>query len=646
MPDQKSSSPFGLWPSPITPQLLGQAVRLENPQFDRDGRTLLWLEGRSDRGALVAQTGSEARQDLTEEQSVRGTVGYGGGEYTVGRGLVIFAERGGRLYARSLGAGQPSPITPPFGFCASPALSPDGRWVCYVFSDGKLDLLALVDTNGQQWPYQLARGADFYMQPAWHPSGKQLAWVEWNHPNMPWDGTRLMLAALSGDPPRLEQPKLVAGGPNLPVCQPLFSPDGRYLSFIVANGEWEDLTLLDLQSGALRTLVHGDGFHLCDSAWVQGMRWHGWSFDSRQMYYLRNAGGLASLWSADLESGRSIQIDTASYTWLTGLSVSPVADELAFWASAPSIPGRIVRVETQNLASQTNPDQITGAGNLASLQHIVARSSGESLSPDYLPAPRPITWQAPDGTPVHGLYYPPANPNFTASGLPPAILHIHGGPTSHTAVTYSAEAAYFTSRGYAWLYVNYRGSSGYGRRYRDALRQRWGEVDVEDVAGGAQALAELGLADPGRLVIRGGSAGGYTVLNALIRYPGRFKAGVCEYGVSNLFTLAMDTHKFELRYLDSMVGPLPEASVRYHAWSPIYHAGLIRDPLAIFQGKEDKVVPPAQSEEIVAALRQNGVPHIYKLYDGEGHGFRKRETIIDYLQETERFLRQYVLFSA
>jgi len=213
-------------------------------------------------------------------------------------------------------------------------------------------------------------------------------------------------------------------------------------------------------------------------------------------------------------------------------------------------------------------------------------------------------------------------------------------------VTYSAESAYFTSRGYGYLVVNYRGSSGYGRTYRNALRHRWGEVDVEDAAGGAQALAELGLADPAKLVIEGGSAGGYTVLNALIRYPGRFKAGVCEYGVSNLFTLAMDTHKFELHYLDSMVGLLQKAADRYHAWSPIFHAGAIRDQLAVFQGKDDKVVPPAQSEEIVAALRQGGVPYIYKLYDGEGHGFRKRETIIDYLQETERFLQQYVLFSA
>jgi dipeptidyl aminopeptidase/acylaminoacyl peptidase len=210
---------------------------------------------------------------------------------------------------------------------------------------------------------------------------------------------------------------------------------------------------------------------------------------------------------------------------------------------------------------------------------------------------------------------------------------------------FSLDTAFFTSRGFAVLAVNYRGSTGFGRSYMLALRQKWGEYDVQDAVSGAQALVEQGLADPQRLVIRGGSAGGYTVLNALIRYPGRFKAGLCSYGVSNLFTLAMDTHKFEERYLDSMVGELPEASARYHAWSPVFQANQIKDAIAVFQGTADKVVPPDQSETIVAALRANGVPHIYRLYEGEGHGFRKIETLEAYYQDVERFLQQHVLFS-
>jgi dipeptidyl aminopeptidase/acylaminoacyl peptidase len=221
---------------------------------------------------------------------------------------------------------------------------------------------------------------------------------------------------------------------------------------------------------------------------------------------------------------------------------------------------------------------------------------------------------------------------------------VHGGPTSARVNSYNADAAYFTTRGYAFLEVNYRGSSGYGRSYMLMLRQKWGLLDTEDAAGAAGALAALGLADPQRIVIMGGSSGGYTVLNALIHFPGVFKAGVNLFGVANLFDILSGTHKFEERYNDSLVGALPEAAARYKEWSPVFHAAQITDPVAIFQGADDKVVPPVQSEQIVAALRANKVPHIYKLYAGEGHGFRKTETIIDFYNNLENFLKQYVLF--
>ena len=626
MENKKATIPFGMWPSPITPAMLGQMVRLENPQFDASG-TLVWLEGRSDRSVLVARPAGGARLDLNEELSVRGGVGYGGGEYHILNGLLVFAERGGRLYRRRLGYEQPRPITPPFGSAASPAISPDGRRVVYVFSDGKDDLLAVVDSEGRQWPAKLASGADFYMQPAWHPSGELLAWVEWDHPNMPWDGTRLMLGRLAGEAAHLAETVQIAGGADTPAAQPLFSPDGRRLSYIVAGGEFEDLVVLDLASRQGHTLVHGDGFHLSEPAWTQGCRWYGWSPDGQHIFYLRNFGGVSSLWWVDVDSGASAPVDAAPYTFLGGISVSPTSGQVACVASAPAVPDRIVRWDGSRL-------------------YVEAHSTGETLAPDYLPAPRQISWKAPDGMAVYGLYTAPANPLATAEGLPPAMLRIHGGPTSHVPVKFSAETAYFTSRGFGVLSVNYRGSTGYGRTYRQAQRLRWGEVDVEDAAGGAQALFCQRLADPKKLIIQGGSAGGYTVLNALERYPGLFKAGVCLFGVSNLFSLAMDTHKFEAHYTDSMVGPLPQAAERYHAWSPIFHAEAIRDPLAVFQGVDDKVVPQAQSDEIVAALRRQGVPHIYKLYAGEGHGFRKSETIIDYLQETERFLQIHVLFAA
>jgi dipeptidyl aminopeptidase/acylaminoacyl peptidase len=272
-------------------------------------------------------------------------------------------------------------------------------------------------------------------------------------------------------------------------------------------------------------------------------------------------------------------------------------------------------------------------------------ASAERIPPEALSFPQPIQWRAPDGTAVHGLYYPPASPEVRGVGLPPALISIHGGPTSQRVMSYNADAQFFATRGFAYLEVNYRGSTGYGRSYRDALKGKWGLLDVEDAVGGARALAEQGLADPQRQVIIGGSAGGYTVLNALIRHPGFFRAGVCLFGVTNLFTLAAETHKFEAHYLDSLVGPLPEAAERYREWSPIFHADRIRDPVAIFQGEEDRVVPPSQAEAIVEALRRRGVPHFYRLYPGEGHGWRRAETIARFYREVLEFLRQHVLFA-
>ena len=233
-----------------------------------------------------------------------------------------------------------------------------------------------------------------------------------------------------------------------------------------------------------------------------------------------------------------------------------------------------------------------------------------------MPEPYEIQWTSSDGEMVYGIYSPPANGRYEGIGLPPAVIYIHGGPTSAVGIGYHLDAAFFTSRGIGYLDVNYRGSTGYGRKYRDALKGNWGYVDVLDAAEGAQALIDQGLADPNKLVIKGGSAGGYTVLNALIHHPGLFKAGICSYGVSNLFTLAMDTHKFEERYTDSLVGPLPEAAEKYHEWSPVFHASQIKDAVIVFQGEDDKVVPPSQSEEIVNALRANGVTYEYHFIRG------------------------------
>jgi dipeptidyl aminopeptidase/acylaminoacyl peptidase len=250
-----------------------------------------------------------------------------------------------------------------------------------------------------------------------------------------------------------------------------------------------------------------------------------------------------------------------------------------------------------------------------------------------------------DGRDVHGLYYGPQSDAFQGIGAPPLMVLVHGGPTSQQMASFDGRTQYFTSRGWAVLQVNYRGSTGYGRAYREMLKGNWGIYDVQDSVSGAKYLISEGQVDPEKVVIMGGSAGGFTVLKALQDYPGFFKAGVCLYGVANQFTLIADTHKFEQRYSDSLLGPLPEAADVYRQRSPIFYADRIKDPIAIFQGEDDQVVPQNQSDEIVAALQRKDIPHEYHLYPGEGHGFRKEETIEEFYTAVEKFLRQYVIFT-
>ncbi len=615
----KQQIPFGFWPSSVSPAMQAAQVRLQDVSFDSDG-SLVWLEALSGKTTLLVKKGKDAPRDISGGLKVDPGVGYGGGDFGTGSGTVVFPSQN-RLFKVSLESGLPQAVTPEFGGSASPKISPDGKQVLFIHTYEKTDCLAIVSIDGNSWPQKIASGADFYMQPAWHPDGKRIAWIEWDHPQMPWDGTRLMTGSLTSS--GLIDQKQIFGSKDIPVFQPEYSPDGCSLAFLANDGEWDSLFVLNLESGKLRAMVENAA--LIDPAWVQGIKLYGWSADSSGIFYLQNIRGTRTLHSLEIKSGQSRQIDIAPYTWVSQITVSPVSNKFAIIASSPKIPARLITLD-------------------GSIQTIERRSTSESIHPSELPEPEPIEWQAEDGSVVHGLFYPPCSNNFESEGLPPAIVNIHGGPTSARINSYNGEAAYFCTRGYAFLEVNYRGSTGYGRSYMLKLRKHWGQIDTEDAAGGAAAMGALGLADPKRMIIMGGSSGGYTVLNALIHFPGVFKAGVNFFGVANLFDLVIGTHKFEEHYNDSLVGTLPESADLYKAWSPIFHADQIKDPVAVFQGAEDKVVPPQHSEQLVAVLKANHVPHIYRLYPGEGHGFRLIENIIDQYKNLESFLQQYVIF--
>ena len=716
MPEEISNQ-YGLFDSPMTPKALSQSLRLTDTAWDSDGATLLWLEGRGERGVLVcSKLDGDCPRDLSDELSVRAGVGYGGGDFCAGNGNVFFIS-GGRLYRQPIQGGRSRALTPAFGEAASPAVSPDGRWVLYVFSYERKDGLAIVDAEGTLWPQIVASGHDFFMQPRWSPDGRRAAWISWNHPQMPWDGTRLFIADVSEQihpdelrmrqrglktaqkvPPVFENEQALAGGQDTALFQPEFSPDGKYLSYLSDQTGWHNLYLYDLARKTLRMLTHEKCTQLGAPAWAQGQRTYGWSHDSKSLHCIRNERGVSKMFAYEVASGKGAEV--SGFEGMTDFlqpALNPKRNVLAVIASGSRQPSRIVIIEpvhspgsatvpvaggTRSVDSRrdvgapkgTERVLINEPGSQRSMG-IVKRSSCENVPPEALIPAQPISWKSEKRESIFGLVYLPPDIHMrqtskiveqsskivgqtflSASGQarmpapprkerPPAIIHIHGGPTGQSRAAYRADLQFFATRGYTVLDVNYRGSTGYGRKYMESLRGEWGVYDVEDAISGAKYLLERGWADKDRLVIMGGSAGGFTVLQSLVKHPGFFKAGVCCYGVSNMFALATDTHKFEERYLDSMLGALPEASALYRDRSPIFHADNIVDPVAVFQGDIDKVVPRAQSDTIVESLRKRGVPHEYHVYEGEGHGWRKQQTIESYFKAVEAFLRQYVLFA-
>jgi len=449
---------------------------------------------------------------------------------------------------------------------------------------------------------------------------------------MPWEGTTAHLAKLDmGEEglPSVKETRIIAGGEGTCIFQSEFSPDGRYLAYISDESGFGSLYLYDLSTKTPRQLTSGNE-ELAMPAWIQGMRTYGFSYTSREIICRVSSGGINRLERVDIETGAAEQLEQFSdYTLLSQLVPSPTENAVALIVQSAVTPARVA---TCTFTVQEQP-------------RIHRYSTATVILDGELSTPEVVSWPAQDGGEVHGFYYQPRNEAFVGTGLPPVVIMVHGGPSSQYTAGYHGGTQFFTSRGYGVLEVNYRGSTGYGRSYLEGLNGKWGIADVDDVISGAAFLGETGRGDSGRLAIMGGSAGGYTVLRVLTEHPGRFKAAVCLYGISDLFTLARDTHKFEAHYLDSLLGPLPEASEVYRVRSPIFSAQKITDPIAIFQGEEDKVVPKDQSERLVASLKNRGVPYEYYLYAGEGHGFRKSETTESLYRRIEQFLIKHLLFA-
>lgn len=616
---------YGTWSSPITAKLVGNRARINDVQWA--GESLVWHESRGTGNALLSQRDGHAPRELGGDVVGGGKIAYGGGEFGVTAATVFFIGRDGRVYRTPLEGGAARPVTPGFGGAACPTPSPDGTKLVYVHTYEDKDGLVLLDLTGDAWPRKLDFSSDFAMNPVWSPDGKHLAWVAYDMPNMPWDATRLMLLTFAPDGSYTTECLDGAGG-IYAVAQPAFSPDGKTLAYLSDESGFGQLTLLDLASRQQRVIT-SDEADYSGPAWVAGLRYFAWLPDSRHIVIRRSENALHTLWLIDTQTGSRTQLLTgAGYTHFGQLSVRASDGWVACFAAATNKPQEVISFYPVAGAPVT----------------VHARSVHTVFEDGALSVAQPMRWEGADGETVYGLYYPPASARFECDGLPPLIIHVHGGPTSQAFMRFEPDIQYWATRGYAVMALNFRGSTGYGRAYMQRLYGDWGGCDVDDAVSAADYLAEQGLIDRTKCVIYGGSSGGYAVLRALTEHVGKFAAGVNLYGVADQFALVRDTHKFERAYSDMLLGKLPAAAKLYRERSPLFFADKIRDPLIIFQGADDTVVPQNQSDAMVAAIRANGAEVEYHLYQGEGHGFRKPETIAHYLSAAQAFLERVVIY--
>jgi dipeptidyl aminopeptidase/acylaminoacyl peptidase len=576
---------------------------------------------------------------------------YGGKSYLPLPDGFVFANFADQRLYRCGAAGAPVPLTP------APAGGTADRFADFVVSPGGDEVwcvrerheageritraIVAVPLDGSGAIRILVSGSDFYAYPAPSPDGTRLAWICWDHPRMPWDGTELRVAALDGAGPVSDpaQQQVLMGGATESVLAPVWRDD-RSLYVISDRSGWWNFYVADLLAFPRALCPREEEF--AGPLWQLGQSPYAVLGDGRLA--VAHGTGETRLGVLDPDSGDLTDLDLPYQVFVSG--VSAAGQTIATIASGPTVPSTVITVEVPSSG---------GNGQVREL----SRSADSLPDPAYLPVPRAARLTGPSGSVVHAIVYPPANPAFRGpeGERPPYIVWVHGGPTAHVVPRLDLEKAFFTSRGIGIIDVNYGGSSGYGRAYRERLRGQWGVVDVADAMRAALALAESGEADGKRLGIRGGSAGGWTALAAVTsgigvlagpNGPGEgsvFAAVASYFGVADLRGFAEHTHDFESRYLDGLIGPLPECDALYAERAPVGHVSDATCPVLLLQGLDDPVVPPAQSESIAADLAAHGIPHAYIAFEGESHGFRKAENIVASLEAELSFYGQIMGFN-
>lgn len=610
MPEVK---PYGSWETPISAKkVASKKVGLSEIHIAED--YVYWLETRpseNGRTVLVRLREGGAKEDLTPEGfNVRSRVHeYGGGSYFLDRETIFFTNFEDQRVYKLVPGKDPRPISPEGNYRYADFSLDKKRGLIWAVCEDHTgenkkgnNYLVSLNPDEPEKHKTATRGHDFYSSPRLSLDGKKMAWVTWDHPNMPWDKTNLHVANL-GENGRVENSKVIAGAGSESVIQPKWSPDGS-LYFISDKSSWWNL--YRWAGGETEHIVDQEA-EMGKPQWKFGMSTYDF-ISSSEMAFTFTKNGRWFLAKKEIENG-DIEMGQVPYTQIS--SVRAAGDKVWFIGGGPNSPQGVRRYHWEE-------------GKVDTLK----LSTSMELDQGYVSTPQSLEFSSGENETVHGFFYPPCNKEFVGpkSEKPPLLVISHGGPTSATGDSFSYEIQFWTSRGFSVLDVNYRGSTGFGREYREKLKGEWGLVDVEDCVNGALHLVKEGKVDRDKLVIRGGSAGGYTTLAALT-FKDVFDAGASYYGVSDPAALAQDTHKFESRYLDSLIGPYPEEDDIYEGRSPLKHADRVSCPVIFFQGSEDRVVPPDQAEKMYNSIKERGLPTSYLEFEGEQHGFRKEESI-------------------
>jgi dipeptidyl aminopeptidase/acylaminoacyl peptidase len=618
-------APYGCWASPITADVVA-AGALKLSDITLDGGTVYWIETRPEqagRNAIVAAAADGGVRDaIPPEFNARTRVHeYGGGSFCASGGMVCFAHYPDQRLYLVRGSGEPLPLN-----AGANCRYADGVfdlvhartiWVEEDHSGGGEPSNSLVGIGlaGDAPPQVLVGGRDFFSSPRLSPDGKSLAWLCWDHPNMPWDGTELWIARVSGDG-TLKETSKVAGSTHESICQPEWSPDGDLYFVSDRTGWWNIYRFKDGHTeAALRSEAE-----FARPAWVFGLSSFGFPSPDRIVASFCRSG-LWHLCQIDVPA-RQLETVDCPFTEISYLRVC--SDFAALRGGAPSEPACVARLDI-------------AAGTWS----VLKRSTSQSIDGRYLSLPERIEFPTSSGRTAHACFYRPVNHDFAAAPgeRPPLIVKVHGGPTSATDTTFRLDIQFWTTRGFAVADVNYGGSTGFGKEYRQRLDKQWGVVDVDDCVNAALYLADRGEVDGKRMAISGSSAGGFTTLSALA-FRDVFAAGASYYGIADLVSLASTTHKFESHYSDRLIGELPDALEVYKSRSPLNFADWIKAPVIFFQGLDDRVVTPDQTESMARALAERSVPVACLLFQGEGHGFRKADTIRKALEAELYFYRR------